>query len=396
MKESLTWSGHELQESEDQLYTPKEVINHLRKTGGEKYIFDDIKIYPSWSLIKLDPTTVDHHRTDDGENIGFENAQHLPIVVYDGMVHDGNHRATWARNNKKRVLAFVPTDQVQSLRDEEWQNLPESLTWSGHELYHITPTKNLPSIRKIGLQPYQNAEMGDAPGVYFFVDRESAEEALYNWAGDKFDDDEPLSMLKVNPEGLNLHSDPTVGYEVWSSKPVPPQNIQSVESLDESLTWSGHELSPEKARLIATTLIQKWSDEEGDYDPQAMCKEISEDLARELEKQGFQAHVVRGTFRIDQSFDDADGVDLLNPTHYWVQVGSNILDITAQQFQDEVDEQIPQIVFAPEEQLTRYNAMKIIESLTWSGHQLSYRTTYLGMPIPQISRTTALLEHRSC
>lgn len=132
------------------------------------------------------------------------------------------------------------------LFDNLWidlENLSQSLSSQQHLMYHITPTRNLDSIRKQGLLPSQNEEMGDAPGVYLFPTRDATEEALMNWMSERFDEDEPLILLTIDTSGLDLHSDDSVGYEVWSETAIPPEAIVGVESLDgEDLSQSADPL----------------------------------------------------------------------------------------------------------------------------------------------------------
>lgn len=98
-------------------------------------------------------------------------------------------------------------------------------------VYHITPKKNLPSIMKYGLipKPEKPARFCRAE-VYLFDNRTTMEDAVMNWLGDKFPENEKLVCLTISKQGLNLH-DNQVGYEFVSFKTIPPQNIVKVEDI---------------------------------------------------------------------------------------------------------------------------------------------------------------------
>jgi hypothetical protein len=96
--------------------------------------------------------------------------------------------------------------------------------------YHVTPTKNVPSIMSEGLKPQQGSrsERMTDHGIFLFKDMEDMEDALVNWLGDEFEEDESLTLLGVE---LPLDADiapEAVGFEVNVLSPIPPQYIQIV------------------------------------------------------------------------------------------------------------------------------------------------------------------------
>jgi len=105
----------------------------------------------------------------------------------------------------------------------------------------------------------------------------------------------------------------------------------------------------------------------------ALCYDISVDLKNYLIKNGFNVILVQGTFSIDNpDFDNYDEWDIddfeneedmqnamYNPLHYWIEVDDNIIDLTIKQFQDEVDEQLPNYYFGKYN--NRYNIVKKIK-----------------------------------
>ncbi len=109
--------------------------------------------------------------------------------------------------------------------------------WRGYlneSYYHITPAENVPSIMKNGLLPATPDDMQDTEGIYLFKNRTEAEDALMNWLGDRFSEEQKLTLLKVDPRGVSR--DPKVdnsaaGFEIISVSKIDPQFI-SVEQKD--------------------------------------------------------------------------------------------------------------------------------------------------------------------
>jgi hypothetical protein len=107
------------------------------------------------------------------------------------------------------------------------------------------------------------------------------------------------------------------------------------------------------------------------YDsPKAVCLEASRMLKKELKKNGFESIIVQGTFTIDDplEFDEFDDFDedednencnhyIYDPLHYWIEINEEILDITADQFKEQVLDDIEEITFGKYSENTRYNAI---------------------------------------
>jgi hypothetical protein len=106
---------------------------------------------------------------------------------------------------------------------------------------------------------------------------------------------------------------------------------------------------------------------------QAVCLDVSRELTKELQKYGYKAQIVQGTFEIDdpnmENYDEWDEKDFNNeedfndviyhPLHYWVEVNGMIIDITASQFNDEIeDEQMPDIVMGSYSEFPRYKVLR--------------------------------------
>ena len=116
------------------------------------------------------------------------------------------------------------------MRAREFLN--ESLdTLAPEILYHITPTRNIKSILSKGLIPsigQRSNQIESESNLYFFPSKDAAEDALMNWLGDEFDEDEPLALLQVSSNGIEGKFTPGAEYEYTVSSPVPAQNIKVI------------------------------------------------------------------------------------------------------------------------------------------------------------------------
>lgn len=95
-------------------------------------------------------------------------------------------------------------------------------------LYHVTPPVNIASILQNGLLPQigeRSAIAGETvPAIFCFSNLDDVEDALTNWLGDLFDEDQPLSLLRVT-----LGSDAVLGtgagYEVVVLTPIRAEGV---------------------------------------------------------------------------------------------------------------------------------------------------------------------------
>jgi hypothetical protein len=95
--------------------------------------------------------------------------------------------------------------------------------------YHITRSENVPLIMKGGLTPSKPDDMQDAKGVYLFKSIIEAEDALMNWLGERFGEEEKLTLLKVDPRGVGEVDSSAAGFEVTSMSKINPKWITPVK-----------------------------------------------------------------------------------------------------------------------------------------------------------------------
>lgn len=68
-------------------------------------------------------------------------------------------------------------------------------------------------------------------GVYLFKDYGDAEDAVMNWLGDRFDEDEELVVIKVRSSFVKQKSELASGFEVISKTDIPPEGIMGYEPI---------------------------------------------------------------------------------------------------------------------------------------------------------------------
>lgn len=99
----------------------------------------------------------------------------------------------------------------------------------GKTYYHVCKDTNLPNILKMGLlvsQGDRSSQMEEEPSVFLFRDKNSAYDAISNWLGDEFEEDEILDLLQISlPSDFPLTDDPRM-FEVVSKRDIPPSFIR--------------------------------------------------------------------------------------------------------------------------------------------------------------------------
>lgn len=96
-------------------------------------------------------------------------------------------------------------------------------------MYHVTPLKNLESIKKHGLVCKigpRSQKIGEPiSAIYLFPNLDYANDAVANWLGDEFDDDEELIILPVNVTENDVEQAPGIDYERASVANIPAELI---------------------------------------------------------------------------------------------------------------------------------------------------------------------------
>lgn len=103
--------------------------------------------------------------------------------------------------------------------------------------YHVTTKANLNSIQKTGLTPAigdRSADLGeDTNRIYLFDSKESVNDALGNWLGEEFDEDEELILISVNASNIDsptpTFDDPEGSFEWITENAILASSIKIEE-----------------------------------------------------------------------------------------------------------------------------------------------------------------------
>lgn len=99
------------------------------------------------------------------------------------------------------------------------------------QFYHLTTRRNLESIRAWGLTPAvgdRSSALGESESrIYLFDSKESVMDALGNWLGEEFDEDEELILLSIPADSvekpLPSFEDPEGSWEWSSNASIKPE-----------------------------------------------------------------------------------------------------------------------------------------------------------------------------
>ena len=97
--------------------------------------------------------------------------------------------------------------------------------------YHVARSKDVPSILKNGLKVSIPVDMEDVEGVYLFKSVVDAEDATMNWLGDRFGEEEKLTLLKVDAGGVGELNNNAAGFEIISKSDIDPKFISVEEEI---------------------------------------------------------------------------------------------------------------------------------------------------------------------
>lgn len=146
-------------------------------------------------------------------------------------------------------------------------------------VYHVTPTANLDSIQREGLQP-RIGMLAKSAGetqakIYVFASPADMENAVSNWLGDAFDE-EPLSALVLDIPSESIEMPPN-SYEMYLHEAIPPHCIVRTIDLDappetlqplhlhnalQTFVWGNYRPQGAQGRLIMALALWRWSDEQ--------------------------------------------------------------------------------------------------------------------------------------
>lgn len=96
--------------------------------------------------------------------------------------------------------------------------------------WHVTPSKNIPSIIKNGLLPHSPEENGDM-AISLFISEDVAILETSKWLHKKWNNS-PLSILKIDITGLSLTQ--TFDFELITTdiNPISSSRIISIQEME--------------------------------------------------------------------------------------------------------------------------------------------------------------------
>jgi hypothetical protein len=155
--------------------------------------------------------------------------KHILNQLKRGIEVESEH-TTYAQTAREIALDHLAEDpnyytklKKAKLEEEKYDELPE-------KVYHVTLADNLDSIMSRGLIPQIGDRArkieGEKPAVYCFPDKASMEDAVMNWLGDEYDEDEQLALLEIDTTGLKGQVTDGAQYEVAITDSIPVDNIR--------------------------------------------------------------------------------------------------------------------------------------------------------------------------
>lgn len=99
----------------------------------------------------------------------------------------------------------------------------------GRRVWHVTPIENLETIISDGLKPAigpRSAELGETvEAIYCFDSPDDLDNAMSNWLGEAFEEDQVLVLLELDVPEDALAGE-GAGFEVVIRSPIPVGNIR--------------------------------------------------------------------------------------------------------------------------------------------------------------------------
>ena len=139
------------------------------------------------------------------------------------------------------------------------------------------------------------------------------------------------------------------------------------------MSWLVRAMQIDTIKQVAVQVRTELEQYYGHEGLKALCLDASRVLRDRLNAAGCQSSVVQGTFQIDEpdpfacedwdenDFDSPDTMEeaKYNPLHYWVECNGTVIDITADQFNDELTGDVMQpITIGTYTELERYVPQK--------------------------------------
>jgi hypothetical protein len=255
-----------------EFHVPKSLLEHKDisgRWGGEKFIpshlHDQIKLH---RVIPVDA----HAREEYGQHGWIEGAsgkefdtgKAITAKAWESPFKGYKYAGKDVRDMSSAEVSglkqhFKQAEKSGNLGKSESQSKVRKITKSEHvapirfddlnkaetkSYYHITPAKNVASIKEKGLVPQvgdRSRKLKEKSGIYLFNSKEDAEDGVDNWLGDEFPEGEPLATLRVDlPKDHPVTADPHLpDAHSFTNAAIHPKHITVESRDDEHPDWDG-------------------------------------------------------------------------------------------------------------------------------------------------------------
>jgi RNA:NAD 2'-phosphotransferase (TPT1/KptA family)/GNAT superfamily N-acetyltransferase/ADP-ribose pyrophosphatase YjhB (NUDIX family) len=205
-------------------------VDFARKNGGEIYILsaergeewsEEIPYEVTHAFVKKDGRTYDVR----GERTPDKMAWELSMGEY-------TVKGPWTPDEfEAKFMGSTDDKPLFGKESAKTATMPPR----GRFMWHVTPMRNVPSIKKNGLIPQvgeRSAEGGEKPGIFLFPTKQGVEDALTGWLGESFENTpEELAIVEVAvPEDVQMEdsTDYTTQFEVVIRQPLPANYIRRI------------------------------------------------------------------------------------------------------------------------------------------------------------------------
>lgn len=140
------------------------------------------------------------------------------------------------------------------------------------------------------------------------------------------------------------------------------------------LEYLKENMSDEEIKQMSIKLMKDLQSKYEIDDFKSLCLDIAKEVYLFFKKHKIDVSIIQGKFTIDDPdplvYDEWDVDDfeseeemeneIYNPIHFWNEVDGKVLDLTIRQFQDEVDDELPDFYYGSYEN-SRYTKVKKIK-----------------------------------
>ena len=296
---------------------------------------------------------------------------------------------------KSEIEELNPEQVVQKIQDTLTVGVPKEWYIRAVNQFRVLNAVESNNVKGIYEVPWINFNE-IYPGVLYEADSERLEELNYTKQDDVVVDENGLIILDYEDvdfgnwlSKVTIYENPNIqGDSVWHGTSLKRAQqsfpeLLGVQTIAGSDKWYKTSKEVQSIEQIATQVRNSLMQDDDDS-LKSLCLPVSRHLAQVLINNGYvAANVVQGTFTIDNpdpsAYEGWDEKDFLGdsldedeameegrenmesakytPLHYWVQINNIVIDITADQFNDELEEPMERVEIGDIVSLGRYTVI---------------------------------------